>query len=50
MKNELIQIKNENFKLKDQINKQYEQPEINLDANMPSDLLKPCAKVYIVST
>jgi len=49
MKNELIQIKNENLKLKIQVNKNYEQPEINLDAIVPSDQLKPCAKVYIIS-
>ena len=44
-KNELVQIKNENLKLKDQVNKIYEQPEINLDVTVPSDQLKPCAKV-----
>lgn len=50
MKNELIKMKNENFKLKVQVNQQYEQPEINLDAIVPSDQLKPCAKVNIKST
>lgn len=51
MKNELIKMKNENLKLKVQVNQQYEQPEINLDAAIvPSDQLKPCAKVNIIST
>ncbi len=50
MKNELIKMKNENLKLKVQVSQQYEQPEINLDAIVPSDQLKPCAKVNIKST
>lgn len=52
IKHALLQTKNENLKLQAQIEKQKEQlqAEINLDVNIPSDQIKPCAKVCIILT